>query len=94
METSLESIPESEGSAMKEYLTGYVYWHQVRFRLAGMFGVQAAQRSRDSIWPCQVIDLLHTLVVFCLSWAPNASGDVIVGVLRKSPARRSLLPTQ
>jgi hypothetical protein len=55
---------------MKEYLAGYVYWHQVRCRLAGMFRVQAPQRSRDSIWPCQVIDLLHTLLVFCVSWGP------------------------
>jgi len=39
-----------------------------RCRLAGMFRVQAHQRSRDSIWPRQVIDLLHTLRVFCASW--------------------------
>jgi len=78
---------------MKQYLAGYVYWHQVTHQLAGMFRVQAPQRSRNSIWPCQIIDLLHTLFVFCVSCAP-ASGGVIVGDLRKSPARRSRLPTQ
>jgi hypothetical protein len=66
MEASLESIPELERNAMKEYLAEYVYWHQLRCRRAVMFRVEAPQRLRDSIY-CRAKSLItaHPACVLC-----------------------------